>query len=243
MIATRLGWLSCSLADVPDDDVWLTPREQATLSELRFAPRRHDWRLGRWTAKRAVSVWLETTSGVSTRHEMAEIIAADDGAPEAFLAGRAAPVAVSLSHRERLAVCVVAPAGTPVGCDLEAVEPRSDLFVGDWFTPEEHAVVDAAPAGARSLLTALIWSGKESALKALREGLRLDTRDAVVRLGPSFDHRGREGWAPFSVVLADQRCSFAGRWRRHLGHVLTIVVPAPWRRDPVALVPRWAGAR
>jgi 4'-phosphopantetheinyl transferase len=232
-----LGWLSCSLADVPDDDVWLTPREHATLSELRFAPRRDDWRLGRWTAKQAVRAWLDMNSGVSS-HETLEIIAADDGAPEAFLAGRAAPVAVSLSHREQLAVCVVALAGTRVGCDLEAVEPRSDLFVGDWFTPEERAVVDAASAGARSLVTALIWSGKESALKALREGLRLDTRDAVVRLGPSFDHCGHEGWAPFSVVLADQRCSFAGRWRRHLGDVITIVAPAPWRSDPVALVPR-----
>ena len=238
MTSPGLGWLSCSLADLPDDDVWLTPREQATLSELRFASRRDDWRLGRWTAKRAVSAWLDVTSGRTTHDETVEIIAADDGAPEAFLASRAVPVAVSLSHRERLAVCVVAPAGTAVGCDLEAVEPRSDLFVGDWFTPEERATVDAAPASTRSLLTTLIWSAKESALKALREGLRLDTRDAVVRVGPSFDHRGHDGWAPFSVILADQRCSFAGRWRRHLGHVLTVVAPAPWRREPIDLVQR-----
>jgi 4'-phosphopantetheinyl transferase len=235
--AVPLGWLSCPLGAVPDDDAWLTPRERAALSELRFAPRRRDWRLGRWTAKRAVGAWLERSSSPPTLRDAVEIVAADDGAPEAFLAGRAAPVAVSLSHRDDLALCVVAPAGTVVGCDLESVETRSDVFVTDWFTPEERAVVDDAPAGARSLLATLIWSSKESALKALREGLRLDTREVVVRFDPSFDDLGDGEWAPLSVISTRGRRSFAGRWRRHCGHVLTIVTEAPWEGEPVPLTP------
>lgn len=38
---------------------------------------------------------------------------------------------------------------------------------------EEQELVARAPE--RDELVALLWSGKESALKALREGLRLDT--------------------------------------------------------------------
>ena len=67
-----------------------------------------------------------------------------------------------------------------MGCDLEMIEPRSDAFVADYFTVEEQALVARASAADRSRLLALLWSAKESALKALRAGLRLDTRCVIV---------------------------------------------------------------
>ena len=63
-----------------------------------------------------------------------------------------------------------------LGCDLEVIEPRSEEFVADYFTTEEQKMVSQAPIADRSKLLALLWSAKESALKALREGLRFDTR-------------------------------------------------------------------
>ena len=230
---TTVGWLSCSQVDVTGGDGWLSPREQATLAALRFERRRMDWRLGRWTAKHAVRASLGACAPGAL--DEVEIIAAPDGAPEAFVAGRAAPLALSLSHRDGVAVCAVAPSQTAIGCDIEAVEARSDAFVADWFTEEERAAVQASTLSSRALVTALVWSGKESALKALREGLRLDTRDVVVRFGvPPWSDGLR--WESFTVVGPDGRCCFAGRWRRHLGHVLTVVTPAPWDSDPAALV-------
>jgi 4'-phosphopantetheinyl transferase len=69
-----------------------------------------------------------------------------------------------------------------LGCDLETVEPRSETFVSDYFTAEEQEVVRQACPEDRFTLIALIWSAKESALKALRTGLRIDTRSVSVVL-------------------------------------------------------------
>ena len=80
---------------------------------LRMRRRRRDWRLGRFTAKAAVGAWL------SVAPERVEILAAPDGAPEAWVDGERAPVSVSLSHRAGRALAVVAHAPAVVGCDLE----------------------------------------------------------------------------------------------------------------------------
>ena len=119
---TTVGWLSCSQADVQEGDDWLSPREQATLAALRLERRRMDWRLGRWTAKHAVRASLGTCAPGAL--DAVEIIAAPDGAPEAFVTGRVAPLALSLSHRDDVAVCAVAPSKTAIGCDIEAIEAR-----------------------------------------------------------------------------------------------------------------------
>ncbi|MGC9962554.1 MAG: 4'-phosphopantetheinyl transferase superfamily protein [Acidimicrobiales bacterium] len=228
---TSVGWLSCSQADVPAEDNWLSARERDTLAALRLPPRRTDWRLGRWTAKRAVRSWLAID--VLGDGGLVEILAAPDGAPEATVAGRAVPVALSLSHRDGVAVCAVAPGGTAIGCDLEAVEPRQDVFAADFFTPQELTVVRSAPPSLRDLVTTLVWSGKESALKGVREGLRLDTRDVVVHLAGSPGEAPQQ-WEAFTVTGPGDRC-FDGRWRLHLGLVFTVVVPAPWDADPIEL--------
>jgi 4'-phosphopantetheinyl transferase len=213
MTHERLLWVHHRAEDVPSNDLWLSDRERAILDGLRFAPRRRDWRLGRWTAKHAVSAWLGPSLPT------AEIIAGSDGAPDVFVACRPAPVAISLTHRSGLAVCVVAPEGSRVGCDLEAVATRSDTFLHDWFTPAEVALVEQAGSGERALMTSLVWSAKESALKCLREGLRVDTREVVVHPG---DLAG-EGWRRVQVEKAAGGCPMTGWWRVHAGHVLTIV--------------------
>ena len=97
----------------------------------------------------------------------------------------------------------VAKSGVEIGCDLEMVEPRSDAFVADYFTIEEQALVARASAEDRPRLLALLWSAKESALKALHEGLRLDTRSVIVNpFDGSFD---LNGWSPLHVRYTDWR--------------------------------------
>src|SRR3954447_17285253 len=115
-------WLTRSLGDVPAADEWLSARERAVLAGLRVAKRRDDWRLGRWTAKAALGAGVE-------------ILAAADGAPEAWREGKRLPVSLSLSHRDGLALAAVAEAPSVVGCDLERLEPRSAGFVLDWLPP------------------------------------------------------------------------------------------------------------
>jgi 4'-phosphopantetheinyl transferase len=227
---TTLALALASEVEVPAGDEWLSPAERGTLAALRFPARRRDWRLGRWVAKRAAAGLL---GPVPT-----EVRAAADGAPELLVAGRPAPVAISISHRGGLGACLAAVAGRAAGCDLELVEPHSPALARDFFTPAELALVDSAGPAGRDLVVALVWSAKESALKALREGLRLDTRDVEVRVpleaGALLPGGGGSGWRPLRVVHGAR--SFDGWWRRlSSGHLLTVVTDHACEPPPLIL--------
>lgn len=212
-------WLFTSAGDVPEDDGWLSPAERETLAGLHVPWRRVDWRLGRWTAKQAVGAYL----GVPP--ETIEVFPAADGAPEPFLNGGPAPAAISLSHRAGWAVCAVAPPGTALGCDIERVEPRSEAFVRDFLTEPERGMVEAASPEQRQLLANLIWSAKESVLKALRSGLRQDTRTVEIAL-PTGE--GGDGWSQFIAGCEDTGRIFLGWWRREDDLILTLAaLPSP----------------
>jgi 4'-phosphopantetheinyl transferase len=215
-------WLEQTLADLPAADDWLGAAEAVRLSGMRFPKRRADWRLGRWTAKHAVSFYLKLPVDPSSLARV-EIRAAPSGAPEAFLGNEPAPVTISISHREGRAACAIAGSPAMLGCDLEIAEPRSDAFATDYFTAEEQDLVAQATEADRWRLLALLWSAKESALKALGEGLRLDTRSVAVDLQP---HSSAVVWQPLRAEY-DGRV-FDGWWRQTDNLVRTMVAaPAP----------------
>jgi 4'-phosphopantetheinyl transferase len=223
-------WLEQTEANVPVENDWLSENEAVCLSGLRFAKRRADWRLGRWTAKRALSVCLNMPGHPQLFKKM-DIRPAPSGAPEVFFADQPSAVTISLSHRDGVAACAVAMSGVEMGCDLEIIEPRSDAFVADYFTPEEQAMVARASAEDRPRLLALLWSAKESALKALHEGLRLDTRCvAVSLLAAAFD---LNGWSPLQVRYTGGQV-FHGWWQ-NTDNILRTVVAAQPLDSPIPL--------
>ena len=207
---THLSYLFTLSSEVPPSDDWLCPEEEAKLAELRFAKRRGDWRQGRWTAKRALDLaWQREHSGLPPRWL---VRAAADGAPEAFFAdGEPAPFLISLSHSGGLAMAAVAGREhSLLGCDVERIEPRSDELVAQFFTPDEQRGVHAVGEEGRALAACLIWSAKESALKALRSGLRADTRSVSV----SWDARvDAASWQPLRVLELSSARELAGHWR------------------------------
>jgi 4'-phosphopantetheinyl transferase len=167
------------------------------------------------------------------------ILADTDGAPRVHGVGGAPPYDISISHRSDWALCVVATgARVHVGCDMEIVEPRSDAFVADYFTDAERALVEAATQPERALLANLIWSAKESAVKARRSGWRVDTRSVDVALPTST---AQAGWTPLSVFCASLRSSLPGWWRRDGDRISTVVTTEP-ARVPQRLVNRAGGA-
>jgi len=111
--------LSQTHADLPADESWLTAGERDRVAVLRFPKRRNDWLLGRWTAKRALRCFLAQSGHGAPEYQALEIRSAPDGAPEAFLNGRSAPVSLALSHSGREAFCVISRPGIALGCDLE----------------------------------------------------------------------------------------------------------------------------
>ena len=217
-----IGWLIGDVADVPVGDAWLGARERIVLARLRLAKRRGDWRLGRWIAKCALRAWLaEAGSGVESAE--IEILAADSGAPIAWRHGEAAPASVSIAHRDGVALAAVSSRGALLGCDLEVIEPRSPAFVADWFTGGECQLIDDAAPEERPLVANLIWSAKESGLKALSVGLRRDTRSADVRLVDD----AADGWRRLTVAMQPEQTRLDGWWRTiyhdERGFVLTVV--------------------
>ena len=189
--------------DVPESDEWLGPRERECARRFAVPQRLAAWRAGRWAAKRAVAECAALESG------RVEILPAADGAPEAWAGDERLPVSVSLSHRDGVAVAVATADAYDVGCDVELVEPRCAGFTADWFTAGERAAVERAAPTARDELIALTWSAKESALKARRAGLRVDTRNVEVSFTGDW----------FEADMDGRR--LRGSWRRDGRFVIT----------------------
>ena len=222
----KLQYAIQDLDQLPKRIDWLTPAERERYEGFRFDKRQKDWLLGRWAAKQA----LLTLSGLP-QSDIArfEVLAASNGAPEAKLDGKPCDTGLSISHSNGRAFSVVSTDTCRLGCDLELVEPRSEDFVDTFFTATERERVQQAAPEYRDTLTTMIWSTKESTLKALRTGLRADTRSVEVIDGG--DYAG-EGWRVARAVVADAD-EFNALWRVDDGFVLSIATREAMR-TPIA---------
>jgi 4'-phosphopantetheinyl transferase len=220
-MSESLNCLSQNASDVPEGDDWLCGSEQSTLAGLRFAKRRSDWLLGRWTAKQAIrSYLLEKDFSLSSL----EIRVADSGAPEAFRNNEPAGVSISISHSNYRSFCAVGPPDYAIGCDLEQMEMREESMVTDYYTSEEISLCRSALESEKALIVNLIWSAKESALKILREGLRRDTRS--IRIDPDFKHPEGD-WNSWTGYCLETSIAFCGWWRNSEGYVYTLGANKP----------------
>jgi 4'-phosphopantetheinyl transferase len=225
----RVSWLSAGMDGLPADDTWMDDAEAERIGAMDYAKRRMESTLSRHTAKTTLvhALGLEPEARSLARVTVRN---ASDGAPEAYLDGRELDVVIAMTDRADWAVCAVLHGNVRVGCDLELVEPRSDAFIRDYFTPHEQAVAMSADGRQRHLRANLIWSAKESALKVLRTGLRVDTRTVEVRLDLAGE---TDGWTPLEVRGADM--VFPGWWQRFGDFLLTIVAAGPVA-EPASLV-------
>lgn len=215
-----LGWLVCACDDVPGGDAWLSPHERARLAGMRFAKRRDDFRVGRWTAKRAIRAM--NVNGPDPCD--VDIRAAEDGAPEVFFPGGPAPWSVSIAHAGGRGLAVVGPPGVPFGADLETIAPRSAAFLEDYFLDSERRWIAGHPDASRDGAATLLWSVKEAVLKALRTGLREDTRAVeVLPGGAAFTLRTSPGWMSVGAFVKSQGRVFEGFAMEREGQWLTIV--------------------
>jgi 4'-phosphopantetheinyl transferase len=217
-------WLTQRAADVPEGNDWLTRDEQQTLAGLRIAKRRSDWRLGRWTAKSAAYGCTALHLHAAALDQL-EVRASASGAPQLFVGGNRTRASISLSHTADVGLCALSAAPAALGCDVELVAPHGAAFIRDYFTAAERARIDRSAPAERPGVVTLLWSAKESALKALGDGLRRDTRDVeVIDVGS-----GQRPWQPLRVGHMPDGAIFSGWWRREAGTVLTILATAPVR--------------
>jgi 4'-phosphopantetheinyl transferase len=240
----QVTWYEQSQADVFGEEAWLNQWERAHLSRLQIPKRRADWLLGRWTAKMAVAAHLRLSDNPSDLARI-EVWPLPSGAPRLFVDESPAAISISLTHCGQIAVCALAPESAIFGCDIESIESRSKAFVDDYFTEDERAAIDSVEQPERDRLVTVLWSAKESALKALRTGLRLDTRCIAVTLDDetspapdtvqSTSAPHRFFWRPLRVQQASGLV-FAGCWCSDEAIVRTVV----WKD---AASPQLRGAR
>lgn len=234
------GWLEGRAADVPAGDAWLAEAEKGLLGPAAVPARRSDWRLGRWTAKRALAGYLGLPATAATWPALA-ILPDAAGAPLATYRSQPLRVSLSISHRAERALAVVGAAGVEVGCDLERIEARSPAFVADFLTGAERQLWAAHTGAERDAVANRIWSAKESVLKAVGEGLRRDTRSVEVDVGHRAEALG-DRWT--TVLATDLEGATAYTcWARRLGVHLAVVavgLGATATASPEPLVGGWA---
>jgi 4'-phosphopantetheinyl transferase len=221
-VLVHLAWAAA--AEIPAGEAWLTEKESRVHASLRIPRRALDWRLGRWVAKGAVRAALAPDAAAPGD---IEVLAAPGGAPSVrLLSGRATPVTLSLSHSGGVGFAAAAAGSLGLGCDVETVEARSDAFVADYFTQAETLWIEAGGA-LRATRANLLWSAKESALKALGEGLRLDTRAVEVE---AVEAAGEDPsvWRHLAVEVPGGH-TFPGYWRVHEGKAWTVAAQRPIR--------------
>lgn len=223
-----LHWLLTSASSVPADGGWLAPRERHIESGLRVPKRRSDWRLGRWAAKRAVGCFCAPAGLAPSR---IEILPRDSGAPYVLLNGHPCSCSISISHSAGRALVTLSAGGFRQGCDLEVIEPRPASFERDYFTLGELELLSCLRGRERALTATLVWCLKEGALKALGEGLRMDTREVAVTY---VEEPGDSaGWSRASLRSRAAARTFAGWWRVEGEQVAAVVVlGAPERALP-----------
>lgn len=120
---------------------------------------------------------------------------------------------------------MLADGGASVGCDVEKVAPRGEAFLADYFTAEEQDLVARKGGADREALLTLLWSAKESALKALQCGLRSDTRSVTV-VPAGLPSTGDQAWRSLTAKNIDGQ-TFHGWWRQMGGLVWTLVAMPP----------------
>lgn len=234
-----MQWLASGEDQIPAGREWLTDEEGERAASMRFTKRRNEYLLRRLAGKSAVAAAVGLPADPPSLRRIG-VLNRSTGAPFVQVDGRDLGLDISLTDRAGSAVCLVGPDLGAVGCDLELVEPRSEGFVRDFLTEAEQDFVTSMPnVDSRDAAANLIWSAKESALKVLRTGLRVDTRTVEVviesgeGLGADDTRAGSPGWRPLAMRTTNG--SYPGWWRRDGVFLLTIAASEGLLTPPARL--------
>lgn len=204
----------------------LSETENDTYTNLRTDKRRQDWLLGRYTAKHLIQQVIREKTGQLLPLTSFSILGRPDGSPEVIWENPPDNFActISISHSADMAFCaLVERADWPLGADVERVDERIMEFIEAYLTAAENELLEQTAEGLRPLHTTAIWSAKEAVLKALRVGLRQDTRTLSCLIQPVT--APPDDWTPFAIqweVGVEER-PLTGWWRVFDDFALTFV--------------------
>ena len=200
---------------------FLGEQELEYLSSLRIEKRRSEWLAGRMAIKRL----LQAGHAELANRKLCEIqiLKVENGAPCLLIDHDfRLNASISLSHSNKYVFCAYADEKDLLGVDLELIANRSVDFIQDFFTVDEIQQLNLYPQVDQPLLANLIWSAKESILKALSLGLTVDTRRINIQPGSSI--ASSPGWNPLGFTTELTKKDLRLYWRRENEFVLTACV-------------------
>ncbi len=160
----------------------LDPRRQEEIERFRFWPDAHRSLVAELLARAVIGRRLSRANA-----EIA-FVRGPNGKPRLERAGG---FEFNLSHSGRWIVC--ASAFSPVGVDVERIGDFAWDDVEDALSPEERTRLDPAADGAWRTAFTVLWTAKESYLKALGAGLDVPPSDLTVEAGVDGEIRLRRG--------------------------------------------------
>lgn len=155
----------------------LSNEEIRSYRKLIIPKRRNEWLASRVLAKILISQVLEERDLALCQ---IEIHKESSGMPYVVIeekrVGR-----LSLSHSgQTVIIAFSTDPKASVGVDVESLEQRTGQMTDLFFTPYESRWVDSLSGRTRILAQNLVWSAKESYLKAVGKGLQMDTRSVTI---------------------------------------------------------------
>lgn len=194
------------IKDLPPADSFLSPSESAYLQTLKAQKRKGDWLGGRFALKTLLAresgllpvcalpaqadpyAPLEMSEAALAVLKQIDIVKLPSGAPQVFVGSVPDARGVSITHSNGWAAAALSAPHTPLGIDLEKIEPRSRAWAEDFFDETEKG-----PATDGHLTK--IWTQKEAVVKLLGRGLSLNTREIIFAGGRlTLTGRAREAW-------------------------------------------------
>jgi phosphopantetheinyl transferase (holo-ACP synthase) len=154
----------------------LSRRERETWHNSQAVPkRRHEWLLGRCAAKDAVRLLIQERFGVQLCAADVEIIPDASGRPlieGAWKQRLGVNPAVSITHSAGTAAAIATldPAQL-IGIDMEPMGTRPEQFDGIAFGDQERRWLAGMTDGLHEEWALRMWCAKESAAKALGQGI------------------------------------------------------------------------
>lgn len=149
--------------------------------------RRREWLFGRGALKEAVRAWLHARTGHLLYPTDITVLHDERGAPfvDGWWRGTLVDEApgVSLSHTPQACLAAVAPAGVPVGVDLEEFGRVQPELVAGSLAADEQRWVDGLSGPALEERVLRLWCAKEAAAKCLGTGLQGRPEDFRVVAG------------------------------------------------------------
>ncbi len=99
----------------------------------------------------------------------------------------------------------------------------------DYFTEPEAQMVLALPIEEQALIASILWSGRESIVKALQIGLRIDTRQIALDLDPLTSN---EDWQPIAILKSPSEAkNLKLFWRKFNHSLVTLAIKLKNRED------------